>query len=114
MRRIVSKAHHNMNRLDKGEKDRADKISSTATRNLFYWHKNNEEGLWLDDGTQDNIEVLRKLQSHPWISCDLSEDEEVEDVGNPPKRASNVESIKDWLVGVQESRRMRLRLDGRK
>ena len=57
------------------DQERADDKSCEATFHLFSWHKNNEEGLGLDDGMEDNIDVVKKLQPHPWIHYSWSDDE---------------------------------------
>ena len=71
--------------------------------NLFTWHKNNEEGLWLDDGMHD-IDAVRKLQSHPWITVDWSDDEESESEKSE-KGTADKNKIQDWIEGVQSLKR---------
>lgn len=88
-------------RIPERDQQNADYISSNATFTLFYWHRNNEEGLWLADGTEENLEVVRRLQSHPWISydtddeCDGGEDEESE------KDAPDTAKIEGWLSSAE-------------
>ena len=48
-------------------------MSSDASFNLFNWHRNNEGGLWLDEGFQ-TIDIVRRNNSHPWIKDDSDED----------------------------------------
>jgi hypothetical protein len=36
--------------------------SDTYTSRLFNWHRSYDDGLWLDDRTTHDIEVIRKLQ----------------------------------------------------
>ena len=81
--------------------------------NIFYWHSNNEEGsLWLDDGTEDNVEVIKKLQSHPWISTSWDdEDDEQENVQDEKTDQDTLgeEKVKAWQRGVRS--RLREPLD---
>ena len=52
----------------------ADDVSSDATFNLFNWHSNNEEGLWLA-GDETDLSTIRRLSRHPWLGTwDDSED----------------------------------------
>lgn len=92
-----------MDSIDDDTQHKADNKSNNATSNLFFWHKNNEEGLWLDDGTQSDIEVLRKLVSHPWIDISFGDHEQGEDEAHSDseKRAPNEESMKVWLDGIE-------------
>lgn len=76
-------------------------MSSDASFNLFNWHRNNEGGLWLVEGSED-VEVTRRCNSHPWIKNDsdedsVSENEDSEEVIDP-------NSIHRWRDDMVEMR----------
>lgn len=55
--------------------DDGDYASENATRNIFNWHKETEDGaIWLD---MSNDLETRKYQMHPWIHRESSEYESV-------------------------------------
>ncbi len=66
---------------------KADSVSSDATFNLFNWYRNNEGGIWLDEGFED-AESVRRNNSHPWIKDDSDQDHIVE--------SGDSESITNW------------------
>lgn len=49
------------------ERKVADEQSWNATSRLFNWHRQHDDGLWLHDGITTDVEVIRRLQQHPWI-----------------------------------------------
>lgn len=53
----------------------AEEQSWIATSRLFNWHRGNDDGLWLDDGTHD-IGFVRHLQLHPWIVDPFDNDDD--------------------------------------
>ncbi|OJJ46846.1 hypothetical protein ASPZODRAFT_151470 [Penicilliopsis zonata CBS 506.65] len=48
------------------DREAADEQSRSATSRLFNWHRTYDDGIWLEDGTQ-NIEKTRRIHLHPWI-----------------------------------------------
>ena len=54
--------------------EEADKASMGATINLFNWARNNDGGLWLKEGSEDDTTV-RKKNSHPWVRADSDTDD---------------------------------------
>lgn len=97
------------NRINKIDRQTADGESFEATMNLFTWHKNNEEGLWLDDGMEDDIEMVRKLQFHPWIHYSWPDVEDDDSEGEKSdKDGPDEDTIQDWVVNVEASRRTRV------
>ena len=76
--------------------DNANTVSSDASFNLFNWHRNNEGGLWLTEGFED-IDTVRRNNSHPWIKNDSDEDiisEGEESV------IMDVKGIQEWRKGI--------------
>lgn len=75
--------------------------SADATFNLFNWHRNNEEGLWLEEAG-DNIVKTRLRQSHPWIEDESDEEcapEEDESVSCTEERLVRV---RDWIAEMNK------------
>ncbi|KAE8368153.1 hypothetical protein BDV27DRAFT_168509 [Aspergillus caelatus] len=81
----------------------ADEQSGFATSRLFNWHRDYDDGIWLDDGQRD-IEFVRRLQMHPWIidPFDSQDDEPVEE---PKCHDHCVERILQWNREVEKYRR---------
>ena len=53
-----------------------------------------------------DIDAVRKLQSHPWISVDWSDDEESEsEKSEKGPGATDKNKIQDWIEGVQSLKR---------
>ena len=75
----------------------ANDVSEYATFNLFYWYRNNEGGLWLGKD-QDNIEAVRRLQSHPWITYD-SDGETCSEIEQPDKELDKAH-IESWRYSI--------------
>ncbi|KAL9593623.1 MAG: hypothetical protein Q9219_007466 [cf. Caloplaca sp. 3 TL-2023] len=58
--------------------EEANEVSSYATYNLFNWQRNNEGGLWLDEGFED-ADTVRRYNKHPWVAADSEEDDRLEE-----------------------------------
>ncbi|RAK97632.1 uncharacterized protein BO80DRAFT_448239 [Aspergillus ibericus CBS 121593] len=82
-------------------REAADEQSWSATSRLFNWHRDYDDGIWLDDGTK-SIEAIRRMQVHPWIANpfeDNGQDDPVEDEDNGQQVPT--ESILDWYAEVE-------------
>lgn len=75
----------------------ADDVSYDATSNLFSWYRNNEGGLWLAEGLEDD-DAIRRKNSHPWIKCGSDEDEVVESKSSV--HSVNREDIIRWRNSI--------------
>jgi hypothetical protein len=76
--------------------------SWSATSRLFNWHRHNEDGLWLDDGTGD-VEAIRQLQRHPWIIDPFDDGGESEPLDETTPPNLDRDSILQWSAQVEES-----------
>ncbi|PYH95906.1 hypothetical protein BO71DRAFT_322170 [Aspergillus ellipticus CBS 707.79] len=84
------------------ERNTADELSGIATSRLFDWHRNYDDGIWLDDGKGD-IELVRRLQMHAWI-INQFDNQDNESVEEPKQRELPVESILRWRETVEKFR----------
>ncbi|KAJ5943168.1 hypothetical protein N7516_003336 [Penicillium verrucosum] len=84
------------------ERDLADEQSGVATSRLFNWHRSYDDGIWLDEGSED-VELVRELQKHPWIvdPFDSLENEPVEETKH---RKVCFEAISRWNSEVERFR----------
>lgn len=81
----------------------ADDQSWNATSRLFNWHRDSDDGIWLDDGTGD-VEAIRQLQTHPWI-VDPFRDDLNEPLPRDKKHDGlREETILEWTADVEEYR----------
>ena len=92
----------------------ADYISCHATQNLFGWHAQWDEGLWLAERPEDLIEAIRAFQSHqwlkaPWFDSDSDDEDGGEDKDSTAKRVVNIADIMKWREDVSMSERSRKR-----
>ncbi|KAE8151315.1 hypothetical protein BDV25DRAFT_128842 [Aspergillus avenaceus] len=83
------------------ERYTADEQSGSATSRLFNWHRSYDDGIWLDDG-QGDIELIRRLQMHPWI-IDPFESDEDEPVEESKPREICIERILQWKGEVEST-----------
>ena len=79
----------------------ADEQSWSATSRLFNWHRYNEDGLWLDDGTTGNVEVIRKLQQHPWIVDPFDDGGQSDPLNEKRHSKLDRKSILEWTAKVE-------------
>ncbi|PYI06444.1 hypothetical protein BO78DRAFT_315352 [Aspergillus sclerotiicarbonarius CBS 121057] len=83
------------------EREAADEQSWSATSRLFNWHRDYDDGIWLDDGTK-SIEAVRRMQVHPWIVNpfeDNGQHDPVEQEDKDPQ--DHTESILNWYTEVE-------------
>ncbi|EAS28594.1 uncharacterized protein CIMG_09798 [Coccidioides immitis RS] len=78
----------------------ADEQSWGATSRLFNWHRFNEDGLWLQDGTMD-AEQIRQLQQHPWIVDPFDDGGRFSKVAEAKPPEVCRESILEWVAKVE-------------
>lgn len=78
----------------------ADQQSRSATSRLFNWHRGYDDGIWLDDGTQD-IEAIRKLQRHPWIIDPWDDGGNHSPSSEKKPSMLDQESILEWRAKVE-------------
>jgi hypothetical protein len=64
---------------------------------LFNWHKTNDGGLWLA-GDYSDLDAIRSLQTHPWVSEDSDDEEVVGD--NESCTAVDKDWIENWQLDV--------------
>ena len=72
----------------------ANDISADACCNLFSWHRNNEQGLWLAENQEDE-HISRKRTFHPWVTYESDDDSSIDDVESVKTVRQDV--IEDWL-----------------
>ncbi|KAK2865052.1 hypothetical protein FQN49_003954 [Arthroderma sp. PD_2] len=82
------------------ERDMADERSWSATSRLFNWHRNNEDGLWLDDGMR-TVDEIRQLQRHPWIIDPFDDGGRSERLDKGERPRLPVENILEWRDGIE-------------
>ncbi|OOF98138.1 hypothetical protein ASPCADRAFT_205406 [Aspergillus carbonarius ITEM 5010] len=83
------------------EREAADGQSWSATSRLFNWHRDYDDGIWLDDGTK-SIEAVRRMQMHPWIMNPFDDNGQHDPVEDEDKdHQVHMESILDWYAEVE-------------
>lgn len=78
-------------------------LSSTAL--IFEWRREDDNGLWLDDGKIGGPEAIRALQAHPWIRAkfagdDSDDSEEFQEDKSSEKSSLDSTKIIEWLNHV--------------
>ncbi|PLB50915.1 hypothetical protein P170DRAFT_493067 [Aspergillus steynii IBT 23096] len=91
-----------VNELHFANRDAADEQSEVATSRLFNWHRDYDDGIWLDDGSGD-IGLIRRLQAHAWISDPFGDSIGDEPVEEPTHRELCTESVLRWISDVEKS-----------
>ncbi|KAL2004452.1 hypothetical protein VTN00DRAFT_5201 [Thermoascus crustaceus] len=87
------------------ERKVADEQSWSATSRLFNWHRHNEDGLWLDDGTRD-VEAIRQLQRHPWIVDPFDDGGQFDLLDEDKRPELRRENILEWSAEVEKYRQL--------
>ncbi|PWY87336.1 hypothetical protein BO94DRAFT_465922 [Aspergillus sclerotioniger CBS 115572] len=83
------------------ERETADGQSWSATSRLFNWHRDYDDGIWLDDGTK-SIEAVRQMQVHLWIVNPFDDNGQHDPVEEEDKdHQVHTESILDWYAEVE-------------
>ncbi|PWY72383.1 hypothetical protein BO70DRAFT_342415 [Aspergillus heteromorphus CBS 117.55] len=80
-----------------------DEQSWDATSRLFNWHRNHDDGIWLDDGGGD-IEIIRRIQLHPWVVDPFDDNGQDEPVEADNHRELDRDSIIQWRSKVENHR----------
>lgn len=88
--------HFSLNPDDQKE---ADDYSAGATSRLFNWHRDHDDGLWLDDGTVKDMESIRQLQQHQWIKYPWGDDDDPVDETKEPN--VDRERVLAWCSNVE-------------
>lgn len=90
-----------ISRIPLQEQKIADEQSWTSTSRLFNWHRYNEDGLWLHDGTTEDSEVVRRLQQHPWIVDPFNDAGHSDPLDEEKHSILDRQSVLEWITGVE-------------
>ena len=75
----------------------ADNQSACFTSRLFNWHRQHDDGLWLDDGITDDFDVIRQLQKHPWIIDQFNDGGRNSPIDEKERSGLDRETVLDWI-----------------